>query len=407
VSENIQGKRIIVYEEQGLGDVIQFSRYLTLLSSLGADVTFLVRPSMHRLLRALSPEIHLIDRPTPQERFDFQSALLSLPSSVGTTLDTIPSNIPYLFQEEGRAARWRRHIGDHGFKIGICWQGNTSAKVDVGRSCALKSFQPIANIPGVRLISLQKTDGLDELTCLPSGMTVETLGAEFDSGPDAFVDTAAIMSSLDLIITIDTSIAHLAGALGRPVWVVLKHVPDWRWLLDRADSPWYPSMKLYRQTIRGEWGSAFARVAADVADLVAGQTRSAQHLWIPGSLGELFDKITILEIKADRIHDERKLRNVTHELALLRELEAHLAAPSADQIRLIAELKQINEALWNIEDAIRHCESNRDFGAEFISLARSVYESNDRRAAIKKQINLLLGSDIVEEKSYNHQKPRI
>jgi hypothetical protein len=265
--EDIQGKAIIVYEEQGLGDVIQFSRFLTRLSALGAHVTFYVRKSMHRLLQPFDSTIRVVDTPPQGESFDFQCALLSLPAMIGTTLDSIPSDIPYLIPETSLVANWRHRIGTHGFKIGICWQGNPSGKIDVGRSVPLRCFDPVAALPDVRLISLQKNHGLDQLGALPAGMTVETLGADFDDGPDAFIDTAAVMSCLDLIITSDTSVAHLAGALGRPVRVVLKQMPDWRWMLDRSDSPWYPTMKLYRQNVRDDWDDVFGRVAEDVAKL--------------------------------------------------------------------------------------------------------------------------------------------
>jgi ADP-heptose:LPS heptosyltransferase len=130
-------------------------------------------------------------------------------------------------------------------------------------------------MPGVRLISLQKTDGLDQLHDLPTGMRIETLGADFDAGPDAFADTAAIMSLLDLVITADTSIAHLAGALGRSVWVALKQVPDWRWMLDRSNTPWYPTMSPYRQEVRGDWAHVFQCIAADVARLRPSERRGA------------------------------------------------------------------------------------------------------------------------------------
>jgi tetratricopeptide (TPR) repeat protein len=267
--EDIQGKHIIVYEEQGLGDIVQFSRFLTGLSSLGASVTFLVRASLHRLLRPFASTIRLVGKPPEGESFDYQCALLSLPGVLGATLDTLPSAFSDLIPEAPLAANWRQRIGDHGFKIGICWQGTPSIKVDRGRSAPLRCFQAIAIIPGVRLISLQKNHGLEQLSDLPSGMRIENLGAEFDSGRDAFIDTAAVMSCLDLIVTSDTSIAHLAGALGRPVWVVLKHVPDWRWMLDRSDSPWYPKTKLYRQSVGGDWDGVFERLAGDVAELTA------------------------------------------------------------------------------------------------------------------------------------------
>jgi hypothetical protein len=263
--ECIERKRLIVYEEQGLGDIIQFSRYLNRLSEMGADVTFLVRPSVHRLLRPFTTAVRLVEKQPPGERFDVQCALLSLPGAFRTTVNTIPSDVPYLTAEEALVAKWRQQIGMQGLKIGIAWQGNPAGRIDRGRSIPLRCFRPLLETPNVRLISLQKTHGLEQLADLPAGMRVESLGEEFDSGPDAFIDTAAVMASLDLIVTSDTSVAHLAGALGRPVWVGLKWAPEWRWLLDRSDSPWYPTMKLFRQPKREDWDSVFSDMTSDLA----------------------------------------------------------------------------------------------------------------------------------------------
>jgi len=399
--EDLEGKRIVVYEEQGAGDVIQFARLLPRLAASGAIVTFFVRASLRRLLRPLGSTFRTVDRLTLDEPYDFQCALMSLPGIFGTTLETIPSGAPYLFPEAALVDRWRQRVGDRGLKIGIAWQGRAGKRIDMGRSVPLRCFRALAVVPGVRLISLQKHDGLDQLSDLPPEMTIENLGAELDEGPDAFVDTAAAMSSLDLIVTSDTAVAHLAGALGRPVWVALKQAPDWRWLLGRADSPWYPSMRLYRQSIRDDWDGVFERIATDAAALAGARQaeRGTEVLQIPGSIGELFDKITILEIKAARIDDANKLRNVSNELALLRALESRFPRRE-NHAQLVAELKNVNEALWEIEDAIRDCERRSEFGAEFVSLARSVYKTNDRRAEIKKQLNVLHGSRIVEEKNY-------
>jgi tetratricopeptide (TPR) repeat protein len=264
---SVKGKRIIVYEEQGIGDTIQFFRYLRLLVSLGAEVTFIVRAGLHRLLRTVNTPIRMFDKHPSREVFDLQSALLSLPAAFRTTLDTIPSAVPYLSPESALVAQWHERLGDGGFKVGIAWQGNPKAKIDIGRSVPLRSFRPVADIPGVRLFPLQKHHGLEQLADLGAVLPIQTFGDEWDNGPDAFVDTAAIMANLDLVITSDTAVAHLAGALGRPVWVLLKQVPDWRWMLDRRDSPWYPTMKLYRQAVRDDWDGVLQGVAKDVAKL--------------------------------------------------------------------------------------------------------------------------------------------
>ena len=205
-------------------------------------------------------------------KFDFQCALMSLPERLGIALDDLPGPMPYLFAENPLAEMWRDRIGSQGFKVGIGWQGNPAGLIDKGRSIPLAKFRPLSDVPGVRLISLQKIHGLDQLANAPAGMRIETLGT-FDVGPDAFIDTAAIMQNLDLVITSDTSVPHLAGALGRPCWVALKQLPDWRFMIGRSDSPWYPSMRLFRQTSRGDWDGVFAAIADALRN--AAQERAA------------------------------------------------------------------------------------------------------------------------------------
>ncbi len=230
-------------------------------------------------------------------------------------------------------------------------------------------------------------------------MRVETLGADFDAGPDAFVDTAAVMTCLDLVVTCDTSIAHLAGALAVPVWVALKSDAEWRWLTERSDSPWYPTMRLFRQSQRGVWRDVFEAIAAELAQLSM-RRGDPRVISTPCSLGELIDKITILRIKAERIGEPQKLANVRRELAMLERLAHEESAPALSINHLTDELAAVNARLWTIEDAIRTCESEGDFGPGFVALARSVYRENDTRAAIKRAINTLASSVLVEEKSY-------
>lgn len=259
--EPLKDRGIVVFSEQGLGDAIQFVRFVPQLADMGARVTFLCHPTLIRLFGNFAAAgIELIASCRGDRRFDYQCALMSLPERFGTTITSVPNAVPYLFAEPDLVEKWRKHIGDEGFRIGICWQGNPAGQVDKGRSIPLRHFESIAAIRGARLISLQRSHGLEQLGQLPAGMQVETLGP-FDAGSDAFIDTAAIMQNLDLVVTSDTSVAHLAGALGRPVWVALKHTPDWRWMLKRSDSPWYPSMRLFRQQRRGDWAGVFAEIA--------------------------------------------------------------------------------------------------------------------------------------------------
>ena len=270
--ENLKGRSILVYNEQGLGDVIQFCRYLPLLAERGATITFLGSPNLFRILGTLAGQIRCITAIKPEHHFDVQCALASLPYLFGTDLSNIPSSTPYLSAEPERSAAWLKKIGTEGFKVGICWRGKP---VLVERSMRLREFYPISQIPGVRLISLQKNYGLEQLAALPAGMKVETLGDDFDAGPDTFIDTAAVMEHLDLVISCDTSIAHLAGGLARPTWVALKYVPDWRWLLERSDSPWYPTMRLFRQKAN-DWSAVFQEMAAELRKLFGRKVTGAR-----------------------------------------------------------------------------------------------------------------------------------
>ena len=281
--ENLRGRSILVYDEEGLGDTIQFCRYLPRLVEQGARVGLLIRSNLSRLLASMTREtrdIRIVKSIGPGDRFDFQIPLLSLPYRLGVDLAHLQSGA-YLSAEPELASRWAANIRSTGFKIGICWQGNPQSRIDVGRSIPLRAFHKLSLIPGVRLISLQKNYGLDQLSDMPGGMKVENLGEDFDAGRHAFVDSAAVMEHLDLIITSDTSVAHLAGALGRPTWVALKHVPDWRWMLDRRDCPWYPTMRLFRQRTPGDWASVFHDISIELNALLA--RRSVVNRFLTGA----------------------------------------------------------------------------------------------------------------------------
>jgi tetratricopeptide (TPR) repeat protein len=261
--EDLRGKSILVFSEQGFGDTLQFCRYIEMLLSRGADVVFRVPPQLKALLGCLrGARIVGADETPPQT--DFHCALLSLPYAFATDLGTIPDRVPYLKAPPELVEQWRKRLAYVGrqFKVGIAWHGmHRKPFGEPERSVPLHNFHQLARVPGVRLISLQKGDGVEELLDVPGDVRVETLGEEFDSGPDAFLDTAAVMMHLDLVVTVDTSLAHLAGSLARPTWIALKHLADWRWLLDRSDSPWYPSVRLFRQRSLGDWNGVFESIA--------------------------------------------------------------------------------------------------------------------------------------------------
>jgi ADP-heptose:LPS heptosyltransferase len=182
---------------------------------------------------------------------------LSLPGILNTSLETIPATIPYLFSKPAVVEKWRKWLIElDGFKIGISWQGNPNFRRDRFRSIPLRCFAPLAEIPAVHLMSLQKGVGTEQLAEVRDLFPVTELGSRLQD----LTDTAAVMKNLDLVITSDTAPAHLAGALGVPVWVALPFAPDWRWLLGRSDNPWYPTMRLFRQKERGNWQSVFEEI---------------------------------------------------------------------------------------------------------------------------------------------------
>lgn len=262
--EDLAGKRILVYSEQGHGDTIQFTRFVPLVAARGADITLFVQEPLRRLYEANFPDCDVTSSLGLRRAFDYQASLLSLPAIFGTTAETIPADVPYLQADPARVAKWRARIGGRGFKVGIVWQGNPKYAADRYRSPGIDVFVPLASVPGVRLVSLQAFGAADVLRRLPPGVTVETLGEEIVNNPDGFREVAAAMMALDLLVMSDTGPAHLAGALGRPVWVALRDRPDWRWQRSGAATPWYPTMRLYRQQAPGDWAGVFAAIRADL-----------------------------------------------------------------------------------------------------------------------------------------------
>ena len=259
-----RGKIILVHCDDGFGDTLHFCRYIPLLQQAGARVLFSPQKKLNRLMRSMGEGVIFAGE---KDAFDYHIPAMSLPMLFQTTLDTIPAKVPYLFADAFLVEKWRARIGDEGFKIGICWQGNSVHQIVDRRCCPVSTFAPLSRLAGVRLISLHKGDGEGQLNALPAGMTVERFD-DLDAGPDAFADTAAVMQCMDLVITIDTSVAHLAGALGVRSWTLLQYIADWRWLLDRPDSPWYPAMRLFRQKTDGDWDGVMKDVETALAGLL-------------------------------------------------------------------------------------------------------------------------------------------
>jgi tetratricopeptide (TPR) repeat protein len=257
----LAGKTILLHAEQGFGDTFQFIRYAPLVKRLGANVVFECPKRLVNLL-ANFPEIdQMIPEGDPLPKFDFHASLLSLPGVFKTDLAAIPANVPYLFADPALIADWREKLAQiPGFRIGINWHGRIGDIHAVPRHIPLEHFLPLAQLPGVRLISLQRGPASAQTADPRSPLPIIDFGDDVDQTRGAFMDTAAIMMNLDLVISSDTSVVHLAGALGVPVWVALPSPPDWRWLLERSDTPWYPTMRLFRQKTPGDWSTVFAQI---------------------------------------------------------------------------------------------------------------------------------------------------
>jgi tetratricopeptide (TPR) repeat protein len=281
----LAGKSILVYAEQGYGDTIQFLRYLPLAQQRGGRVVFECPLALAALALEASGVDQLVRPGTPLPPIDLQIPLLSLPGLFGTTLANIPASVPYLQADAELVRKWeqllarddigrmarRQPSGNPPLTVGIAWQGNPQFRGDVLRSIPLLFFESLAAVPGIRLVSLQKGAGVEQIHGLAGRFSIVNPSARLEN----FSDTAALMMNLDLVISSDTSIPHLAGALGIPVWTILQFVPDWRWLLDRPDSPWYPTMRLFRQYTFGDWGEVFERIARQVATFSPGSKNRA------------------------------------------------------------------------------------------------------------------------------------
>jgi Tfp pilus assembly protein PilF len=263
----LDGQTILIQAEQGFGDIFQFIRYTRLLKAKGGRVLVRCPKELEGILAGCPGIDHVLTHDRELPPFDKSAPLLSLPMLCGTSLETIPANIPYLFADPALIRRWQQELGDYsGFKIGIVWQGNPRSfrpecrSADRRRSFPLAHFESLADLPGIRLFSLQKGFGSEQLAAWRRPGDIVDLGEKL---PD-FTDTAAVMMNLDLIISADTSPAHLAGALGRRVWTVLPFAGCWRWLTEREVSPWYPSMRLFRQRQAGDWVEVFQRMAQEL-----------------------------------------------------------------------------------------------------------------------------------------------
>ena len=262
--QEISGRTILLHAEQGHGDTLQFCRYVPLVAAAGATVVLAVQPLLGSLLETL-PGVSRVAAPGDRElRADFRCSLLSLPLALAGRIRTIPARVPYLTSPQAKLEVWRDRLGPRRApRVGIAWSGNPRHKNDRNRSMPLSQLAPIARL-GLPLYCLQREMPLNDLHDFAAFANVEYFGEVLSD----FTDTAALIAELDLVITVDTAVAHLAGAMGKPAWVLLPYAPDWRWMHDREDSPWYPTMRLLRQPRPGDWTAVLDRVRCDLVALL-------------------------------------------------------------------------------------------------------------------------------------------
>jgi tetratricopeptide (TPR) repeat protein len=267
----LRGQRLLIHDEIGYGDVFQFVRYLPLVKARGASVIFECKPGLKRLLAGMEGVDCLRERtsrPVTEADFDLYLPMESLPYVFGTTLATVPDAVPYIHPDPALVEQWRGRLGTllgsgAGIRVGLVWSGNPDSEYDRQRSIPPDRLAPLAAVGGVRFVSLQKGPAAEPLRQASSGLDIVVLDQQLTD----FADTAAVIANLDLVISAETAVPHLAGAMARPVWTLLPFVPAWRWLLEREGSPWYPSMRLFRQPRPGDWDVVIASVAQRLAQL--------------------------------------------------------------------------------------------------------------------------------------------
>jgi hypothetical protein len=263
---DVSGRTVLLHAEQGFGDAIQFIRYAPLVAGRGARVVVQCPEELASLIGRVEGVEKVVADGGQLPDFDLQCPLLSLPRVFGTTLENIPVEIPYCTADALLSRKWKDRLQheDSRFKIGLVWAGRTKAKRERGRTCSLALFSALAGFDGVIFYSLQKGEGAEQAKNPPENMELIDYTEEIHD----FSDTAAFIGNLDLVISIDTAVSHLAGALGKPVWTLLPFAPDWRWMLNRDDSPWYPTMRLFRQPSPGDWEAVIKDIAGELGGLM-------------------------------------------------------------------------------------------------------------------------------------------
>ncbi len=368
---DISGKTILLYAEQGLGDTLEFIRYAKVLKDKGAHVFFASQNPLVDLL-SLCPYLDkVVQLHGAVPHFDTHAPLMSLPFIMGTRVETIPAEIPYLHAKPELVEEWKDKLAsDTNFKIGICWQGNPNYSTPflrntvAAKSMNVLEFAPLAKIPGVSVYSLQKTTGEEQIKNLPSDFILHDFGPDFDMTHGRFMDTAAVMKNLDLVITVDTAIVHLSGGLGVPTWMLLPEPSDWRWMMRQSDTPWYPEMRMFRQPQPDDWKSVMQTVTKELTALLEQRKLKQPTTQLPAqprvnkpaqdnmSIETMINAITQLETNALRTEDPIALTQLLTELDQFKKRFYERVQSSYEVNSLMTRLFEINKKLWDAKDLL-------------------------------------------------------
>jgi tetratricopeptide (TPR) repeat protein len=353
---DLNGKTILLHAEQGLGDTFQFIRFAKVAHDKGGIVIAAVQNPVVDIL-ALCPYIdRVISLNTALPHFDVHAPLMSVPYILKINEATVPHEIPYLYAHAKLEKEWKEKIAhDRNFKVGICWQGNANYStpflraVVAAKSIKLNQFEPLFNVPGVTIYNLQKVTGEEQLKDIPAAWNFVSFGDDFDNAHGRFMDTAALIKNLDLVISVDTGLAHIAAALGTEVWTFLPNPADWRWMLDRTDTPWYPNMTLFRQATCGDWNAVMHEIATRLEERI----KQSQHKYQTTPLADILDILIRSTIKQggnatekrakkiEALHNEvtRRSKTIT-DLSKIKELTMQLAQITSEMMLIIADVQK-------------------------------------------------------------------
>lgn len=422
---DVRGKTVFLHSEQGLGDTFQFIRYAEMVKKMGATVIVSVQPALKDIISLVPYIDKVISMTEPNPQFDEHAPLLSLPLILKTNVKNVPAHIPYLFARPDLVTHWRDKLAaDTNFRIGICWQGNDKYSTSFlraavkAKSMALSTLFPLAKVPNITIYCMQKETGMDQLKNIPLDFKLVTFDADFDNKNGRFMDTAAVMMNLDLVITIDTSICHIAAGLGIPTWNMLPNPPDWRWMLDRNDTPWYPNMRLFRQPKPGDWDSVIQDIVRELPTMIAQKDAiRAQRHELLNKINQLIKKEPSLasasqntsglnfEALKERTSSSyvrqaspqpiaNNIESITRKTI---EAELNSSSPNSTNTEqkkptenlhdLVDELTNINTKLYAIGADIQGKNYNSPLDDAFVENVRKFYVLSQMRSIVKEKIN--------------------